>query len=190
MDAVAHDQLTWERLKHYNALVLVDFPREGQVTNEPSGGPGSGANQERTLALLDRYLEAGGGVMLNLLQHHYDPTFYNTAQKALARWGARRPLERVLLSPDRVVRHPRLGMDFHYTGNVAASPVSEGVKAVWYPLGGDYWGMAGPVDVDDTWTVVLRTPQSPSSPANAGCLCIPRPVSRNEGNGEREEKSS
>ncbi|MEI6424359.1 MAG: hypothetical protein WCP55_19235, partial [Lentisphaerota bacterium] len=160
VDAINHRELTWERLKQYNALVLLDFPQEGTVKNGPEGGPGSGPNLEQTLALADQFLAAGGGVMINLVQHGNGAVFYNTTQKALARWGARRPQERVVLPPDQIVRHPRLGMPFFHTANVAAGPVSEGVKGVWYPLGGYSWQMvAGPIDVDATWNVVLRAPK-------------------------------
>ncbi len=166
VDAIHHRDLTWERLQGYNVLLLVDFPQEGKVTHEPSGGPGSGANLEETLALVDRFLAVGGGVMVNLLQHHYSPVFYNSTQKALERWGARKPLERVAMAPDRYVRHPRLGHSFYVTENVQDSPVSEGVARVWYPgflreiQGGGDWGTAGPIEVDDSWTVVVRAPKN------------------------------
>ncbi len=165
VDAIAHDKLTWERLKQYNVLALVDFPQDGQVATNPHGGPASGPNLDETLALVDRFLADGGGVMVNLLLHHYDPRFYNADQKALARWGARKPLETVVMAEDRFVSHPRLRQTFYWTDNVTASPVTEGVRGVWYPgylsqkQGGWDWGAAGPIDVDGSWQVVLRAPK-------------------------------
>jgi hypothetical protein len=166
VDAISHHELIWERLKNYNVLLLVDFPQDGKVTHNPHGGPASGPNLDETLTLVDRFLAEGGGVLSALLQHGYSPAFYHSTQKALARWGARKPLERIAMAPDRFVKHPRLGMSFYLTDNVAASPVSEGVKRVWYPgfLGtmqsGHDMGSGGPIDVDDTWTVVLRAPKN------------------------------
>ncbi len=160
VEAITHNQLTWDLLKTYNVLVLIDFPQEGKVTNGPSGGPGSGPNLEETLVLVDRFLAEGGGVMINLLQHANNAPFYNAAQKALARWGARRPLEQIVLPADQIVKHSRLlDMPFFRTANVAASPVSDGVSNVWYPVGGGHWVAAGPIDVEDSWTTVLRAPQ-------------------------------
>ncbi len=162
MDSIAHHELNWERLKNYNVLLLIDFPQDRQVTHEPSGGPAAGPNLEETLSLVEQFLAEGGGVMFNLLQHHHDPRFYNSTQKALARWGARKPLEQVVLPEDRFVLHQRLGHVFYLTDNVAPSPVSEGVKQVWYPKN-DYWFTAGPIDVEDSWTVVMRAPRGSRS---------------------------
>jgi hypothetical protein len=69
VDAVSHDQLTWERIKQYHVLMLLDFPAEGSVLLNPSGGPASGNNLDQTLTLVDRYLQAGGGVLIDLVQH-------------------------------------------------------------------------------------------------------------------------
>ena len=156
VDAIGHNELTWGRLTNYNVLVLVDFPQDGKVTHNPHGGPASGPNLDETLALVDRFLAEGGGVMSALLQHGYNATIYNATQKALARWGARKPLENVVLPTDRFVKHPRLGFTYYLTDNVAASPVSEGVTRVWYPgplaalQGGHDVGASGPIDVDDS----------------------------------------
>ena len=87
VECINHNQLTWDRLKQYNALVLLDFPQEGQVTQAAEGGPASGPNLEQTLALVDQFLAEGGGVMVNLVQHANGAGFYNTTQKALARWA-------------------------------------------------------------------------------------------------------
>ncbi len=159
LDAITHDQLTWERLQQYNVLVLMDFPQRDKVTVNYGGGPASGPNLADTLALIDRFLQAGGGVMIDLIQHGNDVTFYNTAQEALARWGARRPLETITVTESQLAQHPRLRVPFYFTDQVLPSPVSEGVKGVWYPQGGAWTYMTGPVDVDDKWTVVLRAPR-------------------------------
>jgi len=68
--------------------------------------------------------------MLNLQQHGNDPAVYNVTRKALAHWGARRPLETVEMAADQLVEHPRLHIPFFYTDNVATSPVSESVPSV------------------------------------------------------------
>jgi hypothetical protein len=59
--------LTWDKVKHYNVLFVFDFPARG-------GGSPSFAAQPPWLpdywAVLDKFLQAGGGVLL-----HYCP-FY------------------------------------------------------------------------------------------------------------------
>jgi hypothetical protein len=159
LDAVAHHELTWERLKQFNVLVLMDFPQAGKVTKNWGGGPARGPNLEETLALLDRFLKAGGGVLVDLVQHANDVDFCNSAQKALGRWGARRPLEALSVPESFLVEHPRLHIRLFHTDRVASSPVSEGIKGVWFPVGGPWTYWSGPIDVDDGWTVVLRAPQ-------------------------------
>lgn len=169
VDAVPHQELTWERLKQFNALLLVDFPQEGKVEKSPGHGPASGPNLKETLALLDKFLKSGGGVMFSLLQHANDPAFYNTASKALARWGASRPLETVTVPAGNLTEHPRLRIPFFFTDKVAPGPVSEGVKGIWYPLGGPWTYFTGPIEVDAEWTVVLQGPAgSQSTPIDLG----------------------
>lgn len=163
VDAISHDKLVWEKLKQYNVLIMTDFPDEGTVKLNPWGGPASGPNLTATIALLDQFLKAGGGVMLNLVQHGNSPVQYNVTQKALQRWGAKRPLETVAIPPDQVVEHPRLRISFYFTDNVLSSPVSDGVKGVWFPQGGAWTYMTGPIEVDNTWTIVLRGPRSSRS---------------------------
>ncbi len=163
MEAVSHDKLSWDTLKNYNVLMLIDFPSEEKVKLNPFGGPAAGPNLEQTLALAEQFLKAGGGVMFCLQQHGNNPEVYNVTQKALARWGARRPLEAVSMPPDQIVDHQRLRIPFYYTDNIFPSPVSEGVKGAWYHLAGPWTYMSGPIDVDDSWIVVLRAPRSSRS---------------------------
>ena len=158
VDAIGHHELTWERLAKFNVLVLVDFPQIGKVTKNYGGGPGSGPNLKDTLVLVDRFLSAGGGVMVNLIQHANDVDFYNSARRGLERWGARRPLETISLPASSLAEHPRLHVSYFRTDSVAPSGVSEGVRGVWYPVGGPWCYWSGPIDVDANWTVVLRAP--------------------------------
>lgn len=161
--------LTWDKLKLYNAVVLYDFPVAGEVVLSPDGVPARGApNLETTLALLDRYLDAGGGVLINI-QHISSPALYDATRTALGRWGARLPAEELVIPDAYTAEHPRLRIRFGYTDNIQPSPVSADVKGFWFPLKPvhvhPYNVAFGPVDVDDSWTTVARAgPGSRSRP--------------------------
>lgn len=128
-------ELTWDRIRHYNVLVLYattgkpDFPK-----------------------LVTRFLEAGGGVLL-ICADHTIPTrsLVPDLEKPL---DVRMPSE-CIEETDRA----RLGaltqasraVPIAWTENVAPSPISEGVKGMWYPP-----GMTSPVVPGKEWQVVVR----------------------------------
>jgi hypothetical protein len=153
-------ELTWERLARYHALVLYEYPaREaGKVTAD----------------LVDRYLQAGGGVLLFPTEMNaYRHPLYETT----SRYGLRVPTER-LVEKDaaRTARFPHMpGTTAAYTDQVAPSPVSEGVKGVWYPTNESYnCSHTTPIVVDPTWQVVLRgSPTSTSVPVDLKTSLMP-----------------
>lgn len=160
-------EFTWERISKYNALMLYSFPYGEDPVREPStipvrGGPGFG----ETMELLERYLEAGGGVMLDTQRAGGSVELWRNTQEALGRWGARLPMELIKVSPADTRPHPRLrGMPFFYTENVAQTPVSEGVEGIWWPNPQRghvplYMRYSGPIEVDESWQVVVRGPEA------------------------------
>ncbi|HCD31308.1 MAG TPA: hypothetical protein DER01_02810 [Phycisphaerales bacterium] len=159
VDAIKHEELTWDRLKQYNVLVMLDFPEENKVKYNPGYGPAKGPNFQQTYEMIERFLKLGGGVMVNLIQHRNRPQLYDSVQKLLGKWGASRPMQTVDLPQHQYVLHPRLRhqFQFYFTDNVQPSPVSQDVKGVWYPQN-QMWCTGGPITVDKDWTVVLRAP--------------------------------
>jgi len=160
-----HD-FTWDRISGFNTIVLYDFPSDDEKKYRPSGRPSSGPKLTETLELLERYLQAGGGVFLIISEpiiYFNNPSYYFAAQKALKRWGAQLPMEDVIVPPVYQRRHPRLlNKLWYYTENIKPSPVSDGVHRLFYPdpkMVNDSWFASGPIDVDDTWQVVVCGPK-------------------------------
>jgi hypothetical protein len=161
--------LTWERLRQYNAIVLYDFPSDDADKYRPAergGAKDQGPRLTETIALVERYLDAGGGVFLLISEpiiYYGNANYYFAAQKALKRWGAQLPMEDVIVPPLYQRPHPRmLGKLWYYTENIQPSPVSEGVRRIFYPdpkMVNPSWFASGPIDVDDTWQVVVRGPK-------------------------------
>ncbi|MBI2298733.1 MAG: hypothetical protein HYU66_07255 [Armatimonadetes bacterium] len=152
--------LTWERLKQFNCVVLTALPL-------PEAAPHAGHPwqfppwRDEFLALLDRFLDAGGGVLvlLNTAETNTSPAYENH-NLICERWGARLPLEG-LDDPVTATRHPHSGSPFLYTDRILPSPVSQNVRGIWFPIAHhsgnsnfETYGQA--LDVDDAWTVVVR----------------------------------
>lgn len=135
----------WDDLKNYQVLVLLNLP----------------AYSAENAALLDRYLDAGGGLFLIPDLQGYAGTLTNTLnwEKYLQRWGARIALEHVD-DVTTVTVHPRNTRRYIYTDQVLPSPVSEGVKGIWFPGGEqDSWtfhAWGKPIEVSADWTPVVR----------------------------------
>jgi hypothetical protein len=166
------DPLTWDRLKQFNVLVLTALPLSAELAQRhgqyhPWRSP---PYRDEFVPLLDRFLAAGGGVLLLLdtSDIHTSPA-YETHNAYLERWGAKLPLEG-LDDPATQTLHPHSRAPFIYTRNVLPSPVSEGVRGVWYPCAHhsgnanfETWGQA--VELSAEWTVVLRGSETCTSSA-------------------------
>lgn len=146
LDARYQDKLPpWDDLKKYHVLVILGLP----------------PYSEENVAVLDRFLEGGGGLFLIPDLHGYAGTLAVMLnwEKYLQRWGAHIPLEHVE-DMTTVAVHPRNTRRYIYTDKILPSPVSEGVKGLWFPGGEEdnwafhAWGHA--LDVSPEWTVVVR----------------------------------
>ena len=149
---------TWERLHQYNAIVLCGLPRiEGGV--RPSNGVAGGPNLAETLALLERYLGQGGGVLINIEEQSLlDPGLNDAYQKGLAEFGAKLPMEKIE-GGEAGIETRLQNINMYYASGVHASPVSDGVRGAWLPVpkaeAGHMRPLSGPIDVDGHWTVAL-----------------------------------
>lgn len=154
--------LNWQRVAGYNVLVFfrLPFQTEGGLANAnaPAWEPG----YRETVALINRFLASRGGVMFAVHRAGASPADYAAYTEMLAQFGAKLPMERIKAPPANVLPHPRLrGMPFMFTDNILPSPVSEGVEGIWWPnpqmgRGHNYIRYSGPIDVDDSWQVVVR----------------------------------
>lgn len=149
------EDAVWERVKDYNVLVIYVTPDAWDVTMRAQK---SSPEKAKAFAdLVDKYAAAGGGVLLL-------PTEMNVRKQQVAeltdRFGAKLPVE-IIEETDKQKLGYLVGSSHQsplaWTDQVPASPVSEGVKQVWYPVSHAYNAQhTGPVAVDGNWQVVLK----------------------------------
>ncbi len=144
-------ELTWERVRKFDVLVVLDFPIER------AGQHSLFAQRHRKLneyfAVLKKFLAAGGGIFL-----HYSPHYGGTAPNHLLKeWGIQFP---VMLLEDRHAKPMTKltrGNLCSLTDRVLPSPVSKGVELVWYPIERHYTGAhTMPILIDESWQPVLK----------------------------------
>jgi len=149
------DELTRDRIRHYNVLVLFVTPDSLEVCdNQNSSSP---ARNESFVSIVEEFVQNGGGVLLM-------PGEMNIRMQRLAaltdRWGARLPAERIIENnPNNVASMPHSAhaTRLAFTDDIATSPVSNGVRSLWYPYEPTYLAsMTNPLIVDDRWQVVVR----------------------------------
>lgn len=153
--------VTWDLIKNYNCLVLLDLPL-GKDRTGTNLVPKAPISREDFISLLDRYLAEGGGVFLMPWKKTYNSSDtqlrLENLKASLERWGAKVPWERIL-DPRTAVCHPRTRVPFIYTEAIFPSPVSEGVKGIWFPTRSDsmrFLICGQPIDVTGDWQVVVR----------------------------------
>jgi hypothetical protein len=150
-------ELTWDRIRAYNVLVLTITPDALDVIFRSQ--PSSPAKIAAFDALIDRYLAAGGGILLF-------PSELHTAKQALAdlttRLGAQLPPEWIEeTEPKQRATMAHAPITLAFTDRVTPSPVTRGVKGIWYPTGKAFFsGFSGPIVVDDHWQVLVRAAAS------------------------------
>ncbi|MHB9023365.1 MAG: hypothetical protein ACYC7E_04210 [Armatimonadota bacterium] len=153
--------ITLELLKQYNCLIVMDLPCEEERKNENwtivTWSPKTPPYKKEMQAMLDAYLKEGGGIF-------FLPNLHDTGLKVMKKYesyleplGARLPYEMVQ-DQATITRHPRNTMNFIYTANIAQSPVSEGVKGMWFPVEPmSYWSLhSSPLLVSKDWIEVVR----------------------------------
>ncbi|MBU4211626.1 MAG: hypothetical protein KKD33_03470 [Verrucomicrobia bacterium] len=158
-------QLTWDRIKNYNVLIVYMTPDAYDVVM--SRIPSSPEKVKAFADLMEKYVEAGGGVFLM-------PAEYNILKQVVSdltdHWGAKLPMESIEeTDPEKVgtLTHAP-GTKLAFTDQVLPSPVSDGVKQIWYPYAPVYnAAQGGPIWVDQNWQVVVKaSPTSATKPVD------------------------
>jgi len=146
-------EVTWERLRRYNVLIIYTCPgAEGVDTWLFRRKPPIAL--DAYLEVIDRFIDAGGGVFIMATETQIRATL---TQPLLERWGAALPLERISDDANTayMTRMPRIPLV--WTDQVIPSPVSAGVRGIWYPSFPHYNGAHTlPLAVDGSWQVVVR----------------------------------
>ena len=160
--------VTQERLWKYNAVVVFC---EG--ARRCAGGFDNDPSPTNMPALLAKYASAGGGVLLL-------PSEMNVAEQMLQNttklFGAELPAELIVQGnwvpgqwPDSslgvgMINMP--GVTMAYSDNIPASPVSAGVKGIWYPTSMHY-------NAQDTNCLILPSPWTSVLKAAKGSFTEP-----------------
>jgi len=149
-----HSDLTWERVRQYDVLVIYVCPLErGQYyDNTPDLPP----YRDEFIEIVEKFLDQGGGVFLMARSLNADETF----RPLIEPWGARIPRERIVESDqEKLAATPHMGpsQKLWFTDNVVDGEVSDGVEQVWLPLTPLYSAVQTmPIKVSDDWQVVLK----------------------------------
>lgn len=181
-----HADFTWERVSRYDVLVIYTVPLErgSYYDNSPDAPP----YRDEFIAIVERFLASGGGVLLLARSLNGDESFL----PLLRGWGARIPHELIVeTNPENVAPTPRMrGTEkLWFTDHVSTSPVSAGVRQVWLPLTEHYSAAETmPIEVDPSWQVVLSgSSSSRTEPIDRGrTSMLPPPERRVRKGGVRE----
>jgi len=164
---------TWNRIRQYNVLVLYTCPPPPGV----DAGPFHGAQPIYSadfIALVERFLQQGGGVLLMAAEQQIRITL---VRDMITRWGADLPLERIADPDHQGVMSRMPTVPLAYTNAVATSPVSTGVRGIWYPTDAYYNGAkTAPIYVDGNWQIVVQAmPSARTVPVNLAAAANPGP---------------
>ncbi len=148
--------LTWDRVQHYNVLFIFGFPPRDEKDSEflyQVRPPWA----KDYFAVVDRFLKAGGGVFL----HYTRAGLESVPNDLLKTWGLQLPLQ--YLKDPGAERMPNLGDGglCAFTNQILPSPVSDGVRQLWYPIAQHYVAAhTMPLLIDANWQPVLRAGKS------------------------------
>ncbi|HEY3396094.1 MAG TPA: hypothetical protein VGM19_00395 [Armatimonadota bacterium] len=164
--------LTWEMVKNYNCLVIsLVQPGPAADTKLSTGNS----------KVVQRFLQAGGGVMLapDLMMWDEVDRWRGWAEGYGQPFGAWFLRGQTLAEADaaKVAVGGYFSIRYHYTENILAHPVTQGVKRIWYPIYGNYLANGQtriqtrgvscyPLRPDANWTVLVRGSDTASTQAN------------------------
>ncbi len=154
--------LTWDKAKQYNVIVVVGLGRANADMSLTR-------NNEMTLATLNQFLQAGGGVFVF-------PVFgqmitSKPPQDAFLKPLGLTPLFDELVCDSAGVVATSWRLTFGYTTDLAPSPVTAGITGLWYPNPPGRPGAqnhAVPLQTDNNWQVVVS--EAPTSYTRRGPL--------------------
>ncbi|HEY3416093.1 MAG TPA: hypothetical protein VGM23_04325 [Armatimonadota bacterium] len=147
-----HDApLSWDTAKRYNVIVLTGLGLANADMTLPDR-----VNTTRTT--LQQYLAAGGGVLL--FSAYGQMATEGPAQTAFLQPLGLIPLfNEMPLDPDSSVKATSWKLNFAYTNAFTPSPVTNGLKNLWYPAPTGRPGAQNHLTtftVDNSWTVLVR----------------------------------
>ncbi len=143
--------ITWDQVKRYDVLVVIGLGG--------SAGDGSLTEENRkNIEVLNRFMEAGGGVLFIPFWYQQD-RFFGPMKAFLNPLGLDPLLMHVINDPNAVKGVTAWNLDFGYTEDLLTdSPITEGAKEVWLPvnLRTGVQQTSTPFVADDSWKIIVR----------------------------------
>jgi len=142
--------LSWDVARNYNVIVLCGL---GRANADMTLG-----KTKQSIETLNRYLEAGGGVLVF-------GTFGQMATAKPPQDAFLKPLgltplfDEMPSDPGTSVRATAWKLDFAFTDAVSPSPVTAGVKSLWYPVPDSRVGAQNHTTTfvaDENWQVIVK----------------------------------
>lgn len=161
-----HHEFTWERIKKYNVLVLYSCPGpEGVKLPNPPTPPDQAPFEREFIELVERFLAEGGGVFLMAYVRN---TNYQFAKPMIDNWNAAIPVQWIKETDASKLGHlTRVSrVPLAFTDRVFDSPVSVGVRQLWYTASSRphyHAGFSNPLVLGPEWTVVVRASKTARS---------------------------
>lgn len=155
IDECLPDDLTWEKVKQFNVLVLQGA---GVTGNDYKLLPYMVKNE----SLFARFLQAGGGIFFD--PHVAEapttmPPIYSFGDK----YGVT-PLIEEITDPANQRISGGWSVSYVWTDVLTPHPITQGVKGIWYPIGRrKIYPFTMPLQVDAHWKVLLSTKESTAS---------------------------
>ncbi len=120
------EPLSQEILRQFNLVMLMDFEGLQPPPLWDPDGISTYYTLKQNLVELQRYVEAGGGLWYSMSVGTGGVATAQALEPLLGRWGA-------ALVPANVRDAAHQADNYCWTTNVAASPVTEGVRRLYYP---------------------------------------------------------
>jgi hypothetical protein len=150
--------LTWAQVQKYNVIVFCGL---GMTNADRSFS----ANMKQNLDVLHQFAQAGGGLLV-MPYSGQDSTGSVPQETFLKPMGLTLLFAELPIDPQTSITATAWRLPFAYTDAITPSPVTDGVKGLWYPAmafrpGGQSHSFT--FQTDSTWTTVVRGSSSSST---------------------------
>ena len=166
--------LTWEKLKKFNVVVLIQQPRYPLPRDRASKEWEGFKFFERAVPLLHRFLKEGGGILV-FNDGRYNFRHAETLNTFLKPLGAELLFELVHEKDKSKIFNFDQEFYAYSTQNITPHhPLTRGVKSLLYPL---YSTSNLPLKVDSNWEIIVRLEKSAYAEAKPleGALPVEKP---------------
>ncbi|MBI4023913.1 MAG: hypothetical protein HY360_02970 [Verrucomicrobia bacterium] len=149
-------QATWDLLSKFN-LVVITLPHYDPTGNATSNKPpwAVSAEEWKTFcALIDRYLNAGGGVLF--YGNSVDTLAPAAVEMFLKPYGANVLFEQVTDPQQTFTQTSKARWSYGWTTAISPGPLTQGVKTVFYPATKFMYGpTTSPLKLSPEWQVLV-----------------------------------